>query len=159
VADISYSAGNEGQRYLILSFPARIPPASISTPRRARPRILAIDDQEVIRELLASMLEELDYPHQICGDGRSGLEAFMRGGFDIVVTDLGLPDLDGWDLVRKIKESRPDTPVIVITGWGLDAERRKALGQLADYILSKPFRMEQLGEMILAAESRRMALP
>jgi CheY-like chemotaxis protein len=140
-------------RLMILRFPAIGKSAEAEKQRVVKQKILAIDDQELIRELLTSMLDELDYPHQICADGESGIRVFERDNFDIVITDLGLPGMDGWEVARRIKRLKPATPVILISGWGIDAVRSKAPENLVDFILAKPFRMEQLGEMITAAES------
>jgi CheY-like chemotaxis protein len=139
-------------RLMILRFPGVEKPLEAEKRRALKQKILAIDDQELIRELLTSMLDELDYPHQICADGESGIRAFEQDNFDIVITDLGLPGMDGWEVARRVKQLKPATPVIVISGWGIDAVRRKAPANLVDFILAKPFRMEQLGEMISAAE-------
>ena len=147
-----YNDDEDLGRFLVVRFPHGFKPESSQPAIKEKSRILAIDDQQVIRELLSSMLEELKYPHQICENGLSGIEAFEEGDFDILITDLGLPDIDGWQVAQRVKELKPETPVIVITGWGLEALSNSESQKLADYILPKPFRMEQLGELILAAE-------
>ena len=147
-----YNDDEDLGRFLVVRFPHGFKPESSQPIFREKSRILAIDDQQVIRELLSSMLEELKYPHQICENGLSGIEAFEEGDFDILITDLGLPDIDGWQVAKRVKELKPETPVIVITGWGLEALSNSNSENLADYILPKPFRMEQLGQLILEAE-------
>ena len=147
-----YNDDEDLGRFLVVRFPHGFKPESAQSVYKGKSRILAIDDQQVIRELLSSMLEELKYPHQICENGLNGIEAFEKGDFDILITDLGLPDIDGWEVAQRVKELKPETPVIVITGWGLEALSNTDSEKLADYILPKPFRMEQLGELIMAAE-------
>jgi len=142
-----------GGHLLVLRFPGVDKKAPEKAVDIAKPKILAIDDQEMIRELLASMLEELKYPHQIFADGESGVQAFEQDDFDLVITDLGLPGMDGWEVARRIKSFKPSTPVIVISGWGLEVARQKAPDNLADFFLTKPFRMEQLGELLKGAET------
>lgn len=154
--DVSYCFDDlDGRgRVLVLRFP-RLP--AIQKKRTGEPdklSVLAIDDQEMIRDLLSSMLGELGYVYDIFPDGTSGLQAYERHHYDLLITDLGLPDLDGWEVARRIRRKNPDIPVIVISGWGIEEAQRKAPDDLADYILSKPFRMEQLGEMIKAAAKK-----
>ncbi len=155
VVDINYYYEDSEQgRVLVLRFPSSQPPegqAAREEPRK--PRILAIDDQEMIRELLASMLDELKYPHKICADGLEGVKAFEEDHYDILITDLGLPDIDGWEVARRTRKHDPDLPVIVITGWGVKNEQVRENRDLADYVLAKPFRMEQLQELIVKASS------
>lgn len=152
-----YQGESEQGRVLILKFPSEIKPGIENDKRSSRPRVLAIDDQEMIRELLASMLGELKYPHRICEDGGSGINVFNSEDFDIVITDLGLPDIEGWEVARRVKALKPETPVIVITGWGVNSEQIRSHQDLADFILAKPFRMEQLEATIKKAEGLEFA--
>ncbi len=149
-----YSDDGDGDRYVVFRLPKTGQVEKAAKPEKAKPAILAIDDQEMIRELLESMLDELKYPHHICADGLSGLEAFQNNNFDILITDLGLPDIDGWEVVRKVKALKPSLPVIVISGWGVQKAMKDAPVDLAEFILAKPFRMEQLGELIRKAEEQ-----
>jgi CheY-like chemotaxis protein len=155
VVDINYYYEDSEQgRVLVLRFPSSQPPEGESKHEEPhKPRILAIDDQEMIRELLASMLDELKYPHKICADGLEGVKAFEEDNYDILITDLGLPDIDGWEVARRTRKLNPDLPVIVITGWGVKNEQVRENRDLADYVLAKPFRMEQLQELIVKASA------
>nr|NIP41971.1 response regulator [candidate division Zixibacteria bacterium]NIR64804.1 response regulator [candidate division Zixibacteria bacterium]NIS18214.1 response regulator [candidate division Zixibacteria bacterium]NIS45560.1 response regulator [candidate division Zixibacteria bacterium]NIT54504.1 response regulator [candidate division Zixibacteria bacterium] len=76
---------------------------------------------------------------------------FKEDHYDILITDLGLPDIDGWEVARRTRNINPDLPVIVITGWGVKTKQVKDNRDLADYVLAKPFRMEQLEELIRKA--------
>jgi CheY-like chemotaxis protein len=117
--------------------------------------ILAIDDQEIIRELLTGMLDQLGYNVTVCSTGAEGVEVFNAGVYDLVITDIGLPDLDGWQVVEKVRAADPGVPVIMISGWGLDEEVEKAGEYGVDHILPKPFRLENLSELIEKVKSRR----
>jgi CheY-like chemotaxis protein len=117
--------------------------------------ILAIDDQEIIRELLTGMLDQLGYNVTVCSTGVQGVEEFESGRFDLVICDIGLPDIDGWEVVERIRSHKPDTPIIMISGWGLDEEVEKAGRRGVDHILPKPFRLENLSELIEKVKSRR----
>jgi DNA-binding response OmpR family regulator len=78
------------------------------------------------------------------GDGLNGLARFQRGQFDLVLTDLSLPECSGLDVARSVKRMRQGTPVILMTGWGhqLDSARLRDSG--VDLMLVKPFRIERL---------------
>ena len=92
--------------------------------------------------------------------GQSGLEAFQaalaRGEpFDIVVTDLGMPHVDGRNVAQTIKTNSPATPVIMLTGWGTMLNERGDLPTNVDAILSKPPRPAELHETLLRVVSKR----
>ncbi|MGQ9520980.1 MAG: response regulator [Candidatus Fervidibacter sp.] len=111
-------------------------------------RVLVIDDDQRVQEALAAMLNHLGHQVVVIGSGDEGITMFeeaVKSGtpFDLVVTDLGMPKVSGAEVVQKVKEISPNTPVIVITGWG--AEQRPAS---ADYALSKPVRLGVLREAI-----------
>jgi CheY-like chemotaxis protein len=106
-------------------------------------RILCIDDDPQVREALEAMLTHSGHQVKACADGEEALAVFRpgeagEGGFDVVITDLGMPHMDGKTLARRIKELSPGTPVILLSGWGnfmnLDGERPEHI----DCLLGKP---------------------
>ena len=116
-------------------------------------RVLCIDDEPLLRELLKEVLESYQYQVQTADSGQAGLDAFenaRNGGkaFDAVITDLGMPGLDGSQVADKIKTSSPATPVILLTGWGTMLEARGAPVQRVDAVLSKPPRTSELVETL-----------
>ncbi|MFA0784778.1 response regulator [Fervidibacter sacchari] len=111
-------------------------------------RILVIDDDQRVQEALRAMLEHLGHQPVLVDDGAKGIEAFkeaLENGtpFDLVITDLGMPKVSGSEVAQQIKELSPNTPVLVITGWG--AEQKPVH---ADYALGKPVRLSVLREAI-----------
>ncbi|MDA1195870.1 MAG: response regulator [Planctomycetota bacterium] len=111
-------------------------------PAGARPRVLVIDDEESMRHALVKGLERAGYRCAAAGTGRGGVELFVQGGFDAVLTDVKLPDLSGLDITAILVEMDASIPVVVMTGYGtmeiaLEAMRRGA----KDYI-QKPFAIE-----------------
>jgi two-component system cell cycle response regulator len=107
-------------------------------------RILAVDDQRYFRELMEAMLAEQGYEVRTAPGGAEALHALEREDFDIVVTDVVMPEMDGTELVRQIKERLPNQDVVMVTGVvdvGTVVEAMK-LGA-ADYII-KPFDRESL---------------
>jgi len=111
-------------------------------------KVLVIDDQPIVTDLLVSVLERMDYQSQVASCGKEGLEMFERDRFDLVITDLGMPDISGWEVSQAVKEKRPEVPVVVITGWGVDPDPNKVKDSKVDLIITKPFQVDQLEKTI-----------
>jgi two-component system cell cycle sensor histidine kinase/response regulator CckA len=107
-------------------------------------RILVIDDEEFIRSVLSRTLAQADHQVTLAEDGRKGVQLFKEGKFDIVLTDLGMPGMSGWEVCRMIKEVSPRTPVGMITGWGDERNRSKMEEYGLDFFISKPFDFAQI---------------
>jgi DNA-binding response OmpR family regulator len=113
--------------------------------RAAEPvSILVLEDEEHIRTMLVEALSAAGHRVESADDGLKGLALFQGGVFDVVLTDLSLPECSGLDVARSVKRMRPETPVVLITGWGhlLDPERLRDSG--VDLMLVKPFRLERV---------------
>ncbi|OGC78383.1 MAG: hypothetical protein A2Z27_05880 [candidate division Zixibacteria bacterium RBG_16_50_21] len=111
-------------------------------------KILAIDDQKMILDLLESMLSTLGHSIELAESGEEGLKKFNEDSFDLVITDLGMPDISGFEVSQRIKQSKPEVPVVLITGWGSSFGEEELKKNGVDYLLAKPFRLEQLTEVI-----------
>ena len=106
--------------------------------------ILVLEDEEQIRTMLVEALTAAGHKVESAIDGLQGLARFQGGQFDVVLTDLSLPECSGLDVARSVKRLCPETPVVLITGWGhlLDPERLRESG--VDLMLVKPFRLERV---------------
>ena len=106
--------------------------------------ILVLEDEAHIRTMLVDALAGAGYRVESATDGLTGLARFQGEDFDVVLTDLSLPECSGLDVARSVKRMRPETPVVLITGWGhlLDPERLRDRG--VDLMLVKPFRLERV---------------
>ena len=106
--------------------------------------ILVLEDEDDIRNMLVDALSDAGHTVESASDGLTGLARFQGGSFDVVLTDLSLPECSGLDVARSVKRMRPETPVVLITGWGhlLDPERLRESG--VDLMLVKPFRLERV---------------
>jgi putative nucleotidyltransferase with HDIG domain len=107
-------------------------------------KILVVDDEEAIREVISTLLEAQGYACTVCSNGRLALEAFRRDSFDLVLSDIVMPEMDGLKLLGELRQEDPDVPVIMVTAMhdisiALEAIRAGAY----DYIL-KPFEKDQL---------------
>ncbi len=118
---------------------------------KKKPKILAIDDQKIIRELLESILEGLGYQTQLASNGLDGLKLFEKDDFDLVLTDLGMPELSGWEVSRMVKKFKAYVPVILFTGLGVVPEPEKLKEFGVDFFLTKPFKVEELDRLIKEA--------
>jgi putative nucleotidyltransferase with HDIG domain len=107
-------------------------------------KILVVDDEEAIREVISTLLEAQGFQCTTCHNGKVGLESFRRDSFDLVLSDIVMPEMDGLKLLGELRLDDPDVPVIMVTAMhdisiALEAIRAGAY----DYIL-KPFEKDQL---------------
>ncbi len=116
-------------------------------------RILCVDDEPLLRELLKEMLEREGHTVEVCDSGQSALDAFRFAGqskrpFDVVITDLGMPYMDGRQLTHILKHESPETPVIMLTGWGAFMKDEDSSPGKVDALLSKPPRSKEIRETL-----------
>ena len=110
-------------------------------------RILIIDDDVIMRKLLTDMLEHVGHDVISVSDGRSGFKANEETPFDIIITDMVMPEYSGINLITDLLNKDPDTKIIAISGGGtIDAERYLSIAELigAQHILYKPFSTKEL---------------
>lgn len=105
--------------------------------------VLVIDDEPLLRELMREMLQRDGHQVEVADGGQAGLDAFhealARGTpFDIVITDLGMPYVDGRAVAQAIKQVAPTTPVVLMTGWGTRLKAEAPVPPTIDYVLEKP---------------------
>jgi len=109
-------------------------------------KILLVDDDAEVRDVLGLMLQQLGCRVKVASSGKEALRAFKRGDYGLVITDLGMPDMSGRDVARAVKGARPETPVILITGWGV-LVGMKELPEI-DGVIEKPFSRDALSAQI-----------
>ena len=107
-------------------------------------RILVADDDKTIRDMVSGFLECMRFEVALVENGIEALAAFLESSFDMVLTDLQMPAMDGLSLAIHIKERSPDTPVILLTGSDREAILRKVERGPVDSVIFKPFRMKDL---------------
>jgi DNA-binding response OmpR family regulator len=120
-------------------------PSAKSTSASARKRrVLVVDDDAMVREVISTYLTEDGYTVELAVNGRDGLEKFNAGQFDIVLTDRSMPEMEGDELAREVKKKNPDVPVILLTGFGdiMAVTGEKPAG--VDVVMCKPFTMAGL---------------
>jgi DNA-binding response OmpR family regulator len=107
-------------------------------------RILVVEDEESIREALRDALVSEGYDVLTAADGPTGLALGLREDPDLLVLDLMLPGIDGFEVLRRLREDGIDTPVLVVTARGLEQDRVRGLDLGADDYVVKPFALREL---------------
>jgi excisionase family DNA binding protein len=125
--------------------PAQAPtPKAAPASANARPRVLVADDEASIRELLSKTLALADYDVDVAQDGRSALERLRTTQYDLLITDLKMPGVDGLSVIREARRYRPELPIIIITGFSTEASAIEALNLGVSGYLTKPFRVPKV---------------
>ncbi len=119
-------------------------------------KLLIIDDNEETLKMLHTFFSKKNYEVASSLSGLDGLKLFESDekGFDLVITDLVMPNISGVAVISIIKKNNPDTPVIAITGWGEHPESLASEAN-ADLILSKPLQLDELEVFVLDLLSRK----
>jgi two-component system, OmpR family, KDP operon response regulator KdpE len=118
-------------------------------------QILLVDDEVSIQRAMAPLLRSLGYTVSVAASGRDALEAFERDRPDLVILDLGLPDIDGLEVCRQVRE-RADTPILVLSARGAEKDKVAALDQGADDYVTKPFGPDELMARVRASLRRSL---
>jgi CheY-like chemotaxis protein len=112
-----------------------------------QPKILVVDDEEAVRELLQDLLESEGCRVYLAPGGREALNLFAAQQFDGVFTDVGMPGMSGWELAHAIRQRNETIPIAVITGWGEAVGSDEQKEARVDWVVTKPFRAERISEL------------
>ena len=124
-------------------------------PRRAltsRPRVLVVDDEETIRELLSRTLSIAEYEVDMVPDGQTAVDRLRIYPYDLLITDLRMPGVDGLTVIREARRFKSDISVIIVTGYSTEASAIEAINLGVQGYLTKPFRVPR----ILAVAARAL---
>ncbi len=121
-------------------------------------RVLVVDDEPSIVRALRINLTARKYEVSTATDGASGLAAVARDRPDVMILDLGLPDMDGTEVIRGVR-GWTSTPIIVLSVWGQESQKVAALDAGADDYVTKPFGMDELLARLRAAVRRASPAP
>jgi DNA-binding NtrC family response regulator len=119
----------------------------------SRPRILVIDDEEIVRVSCKKCLTPEGYDVDVAANGIEGLAMTENNRYDVILTDLKMPDMDGMEFLAKVKERHPDTKVIMITGYSTVEHAVRAMRMGAYNYIEKPFTPDALIEAVREAMS------
>jgi len=141
----------DSQRPRGASRPAPAAPVRPTT-GTTRPRVLVVDDEASIRDLLAKTLALAEYDVDVAPDGRTALERMRLYPYDLLIADLKMPGMDGLTVIREAKRYKADLPVIIITGFSTESSAIEAVNIGVAGYLTKPFRVPQ----VLAAAAKAL---
>jgi len=127
-------------------------PARSAVASGARPRVLVVDDEAAIRDLLAKTLALAEYDVDLAPDGRAALDRLRMIPYDLLITDLKMPGVDGLTVIREARRLKTDLPVIIITGFSNEASAIEAVNLGVSGYLTKPFRVPR----VLAAAAKAL---
>ena len=142
-----------------LILPLSPPPQSNAVPagQAAQPnrslRVLFIDDEPMLREMIEEVLSFHQHQVELAEGGEAGVAMFDRAKakgqpFDVVITDLGMPGMDGKQVAERVKASSPKTPVILLTGWGMMLDKESQGMSNVDALMNKPPRVDDLLQVL-----------
>jgi signal transduction histidine kinase/CheY-like chemotaxis protein len=140
---IEVNSSPGGGTVFTLVFPAgSIPAAQGPAPDGPAPsslRALVVDDEESVLSVLAEMLRGAGHHVTTALGGPAAIEVLRGPAFDVVFTDLGMPEVNGWDLASLVKARRPECAVVLVSGWGFQLEEEAAHSRGVDLVMAKPF--------------------
>jgi len=128
-----------------------------SDPEEKKQRLLIVDDEEIQREMLKSILERAGYVVTTAENGFDALAHLEEGGYDLVLSDQRMPQMDGLDLLKRIRSTDPDLPVVLMTAYGSVSTAVEAMKRGASDYLTKPFERDEL-MLVLDKVARRQQL-
>jgi CheY-like chemotaxis protein len=115
--------------------------------------ILVADDNEDLLETFAMILKRHGFSVETAENGVAAVDKYKRRRFDVALMDIVMPEMDGVEASRKIKEMHPDTEIILMTGYSDEAQLKLAREEGAHHIVHKPVKIEQVIEIITEAGS------
>ena len=128
------------------------PPAPSTPPPRRAARILLVDDEPQVLSALAELLQAAGHEVSAAASGAAALKIYVPGRYDVVLTNVGMAGMNGWEVAERVRAVDAKVPVVFITGWGLREEERARLSALrVQRCLFKPVRPDELDAAVQAA--------
>jgi CheY-like chemotaxis protein len=149
----SFDRFGRSPSYLSFKFPVKRDTYAADIVSLSKAKVLAIDDQPVILDLISAMCRSLGYDPVTAASGEEGIKVASGSSFDIVLTDLAMPGMSGLEVARRIRQLHPHTPIVLVTGWEVNISQAELEAAGITEVLYKPFRIEQLTEIIQSAIS------
>ncbi len=117
-------------------------------PVKEAPRVLIVDDSEMVRNFHSYLLKEAGFEVRTAADGAEGLEVFLREPFDLVITDINMPRMDGFTFIKRVRELDKTVPIIIISTQDEAQDKQKGFDAGANVYLVKPTKPSVLVENI-----------
>jgi signal transduction histidine kinase/HAMP domain-containing protein len=153
--DVESEIGN-GTRFVI-RLPVRVAEHNGKGVRRRKVQevqpghILFVESEQMIRDATARLLARWGHRVAQATNGAEALAMFAPDTYDLVISDLGMPDMNGWDLLREIKRRDSRVPTVLITGWGRQVGDQGVVDHAVDFVIEKPFDQDDLRALLVEA--------
>ena len=112
------------------------------------PKILLVEDNEMNRDMLSRRLQRKGFEIALAVDGTEGVAMALAGGYDLILMDMSLPEIDGWEATRRVREAEAGTgrhvPIIALTAHAMSGDREKAMAAGCDDYDTKPVELDRL---------------
>ena len=118
-------------------------------------RILLVEDDREVRDTLAQLLILDNHSVDRAADGIEALTLFQPGAYDVVCSDLGMPGMNGWELIAQLRARDPAVVTMLLSGWGAQIDPAEARARGADFIVAKPIDFEELHNALVAASRKK----
>lgn len=112
-------------------------------------RMLVVEDDEGVQGVFREISRRMGHHVEVVPSGKDGLKRLSEGSFDVLIVDLSIPDISGWEVIEKAKDAAPDVPIILCTGWEVEKSPEHLQAQGIQAVVPKPF---QIGDMLRAIE-------
>ena len=116
--------------------------------KQRKVKILVIEDEQDVLELLKDILTDNGHEVETTTNGRQGIKLFREHHFDLVFTDLGMPEMSGWQVAEEVKKINKKTPVALITGWEVQLKKNELRKSGVDLFVNKPFQVDEVRRLV-----------
>lgn len=116
--------------------------------KHKKARILVIDDEADVRELLRDILSDAGHDVEMAHNGCEGIEMFEKQPYDLVLTDLGMPVMSGWEVAGKIRQMNKCVPIALVTGWNVVLDDAALHSSGVNLVVHKPFQVDQVLNLV-----------
>jgi signal transduction histidine kinase/DNA-binding response OmpR family regulator len=152
------SAPGRGSTFRVrVPIPVALPDAAAglsATPALRPARVLLIEDEPEVQAVLADMLREAGYGVVVAKDGMEGIEHCAREVIDVVLTDISMPGISGWEVAERLRARHPDIAIGFVTGWGDQLDPERLAGAGVDFVVAKPFQRHDILRSVAQALAR-----
>ena len=114
------------------------------------PKILLVEDNEMNRDMLSRRLQRKGFEVEMAVDGKQGVDMALANQYDLILMDMSLPEIDGWEATRRVREGHGDkrVPIIALTAHAMQGDRQRCLDADMDGYVAKPIKPVELFEVI-----------
>ncbi|HEY9161126.1 MAG TPA: response regulator [Desulfomonilia bacterium] len=118
-------------------------------------KILIVDDSQELTEVIHEYMEACGFIVDTTTESTDALRLIAANGYDVIVSDIHMPGMDGLELMGLIKDRHPDLPVVLITGYSISEARKIALEKGADAFVAKPFHMKEILDVVTGVLNKK----